>query len=165
MRADYLFQDEVGNLDLKDVGLVTLSACDTARGKVVGGEGVQAFSQSFLAAGASATIASMWKVADEPTASFMNQVYYSLAQGAPKAEALRAAKLSFLRSNSLLSSPRYWAAFVLTGDGWNPTTFVIPWSAVLLAVATTLGMISLVLWRMVAAKAAMTKRRMAPPSV
>lgn len=144
--ADYLFLDEVGNLDLKNVGLVTLSACDTARGKMVGGEGVQAFNQSFLAAGASATITSMWKVADAPTAGFMNQFYYSLAKGAPKAEALRVAKLSFLRSNSVLAGPRYWAAFVITGDGWNPTTRVIPWSAVLAAVAVTLGAISVVLW-------------------
>jgi tetratricopeptide (TPR) repeat protein len=145
--ADYLFQDEVSKLDLQNVGLVTLSACDTARGKMVGGEGVQAFSQSFLAAGASATITSMWKVADDPTASFMRQVYYSLARGAPKAEALRAAKLSFLRSNSALSSPRYWAAFVLTGDGWNRTTRVISWGTVLVVVAVILGAISLVLWR------------------
>jgi CHAT domain-containing protein len=159
--ADYLFQDEVGNLDLKNVGLVTLSACDTARGKMVSGEGLQAFSQSFLAAGASATVTSMWKVADEPTASFMKQVYYSLAQGAPKAEALRAAKVTFLRSNSTLSSPRYWAAFVLTGDGWNPTTRVIPWSTVLVAAAAVLVAISLVLWRIVSARAGTIQRHKA----
>jgi tetratricopeptide (TPR) repeat protein len=159
--ADYLFQDEVGNLDLKDVGLVTLSACDTARGKMVSGEGLQAFSQSFFAAGASATVTSMWKVADEPTASFMKQVYYSLAQGAPKAGALRAAKLTFLRSNSALASPRYWAAFVLTGDGWNPTTRVISWSSVLVAAAATLVAIGLVLWRIVAVKAGTIRRHKA----
>jgi tetratricopeptide (TPR) repeat protein len=146
--ADYLFQDEVGNLDLKNVNLVTLSACDTARGKMVGGEGIQAFSQAFLSAGASATVASMWKVADEPAASFMNQFYYSLARGVPKAEALRSAKLRFLRSGSALSSPRYWAAFILTGDGWNPTTPVVSWSAILLAMASILGVIGLTFWRL-----------------
>ncbi len=145
-RADYLFQEEVGNLDLKNVGLVTVSACDTARGKMVGGEGIQAFSQSFLAAGASATITSMWKVADQPTATFMNQIYYSLARGAPKAEALRDAKLRFLRSNSTLSNPRYWAAFVLAGDGWNPTTRVIPWSAIFVVGAAIVALIGVSLW-------------------
>ena len=157
--ADYLFLDDVGNLDLKNVGLVTISACDTARGKMVAGEGIQAFSQSFLAAGASATVTSLWKIADEPTANFMNQFYYSLARGLPKAEALRAAKLQFLRSNSAFSHPRYWAAFIITGDGWNPTTPVIPWSAVIIAVAAILGLMSLILWRAAKVKVAKRERR------
>ena len=142
---DYLFQEEVGNLDLDNVGLVTVSACDTARGKMIAGEGIQAFSQSFLAAGAAATITSMWKVADQPTAAFMSQVYYSLARGAPKAAALRSAKLRFLRSNSTLSHPRYWAAFVLTGDGWNRSPRVIPWSAILLVVAAIVALLGVAL--------------------
>jgi CHAT domain-containing protein len=159
--AGYLFQDEVGNLNLRNVDLVTLSACDTARGKMVGGEGIQAFSQSFLAAGASATITSMWRVADEPTAGLMNQFYYSLAQGAPKAEALRSAKLRLLRSNSALARPRYWAAFILTGDGWHPTTRVIPWSGILISLAAILLVISLSLWRLVTVKAAKKEPRKA----
>ena len=163
VNADYLFQDEVGNLDLKDVGMVTLSACDTARGKMVSGEGVQAFSQSFIAAGASATITSLWRVADEPTASFMQQVYYSLGQGESKAEALRAAKLRFLRSNSALSSPRYWAAFVLTGDGWNASTRVISWSVLLVAGAATLAAIALLLWGPARIRAGLRERRKVPP--
>jgi tetratricopeptide (TPR) repeat protein len=157
--ADYLFLDDVGKLDLKNVGLVTVSACDTARGKMVAGEGIQAFSQSFLAAGASATVTSLWKIADEPTANFMNQFYYSLARGLPKAEALRAAKLRFLRSNSAFSHPRYWAAFIITGDGWNPTTPVIPWSAVIIAVAAILGLMSLILWRTAKLRAVKRERR------
>lgn len=150
--ADDLFLDEVNNLDLKGVGLVTVSACDTARGKMVAGEGLQAFSQSFLAAGASATITSMWRVADGPTASFMDEVYYALRQGYTKAEALRRAKLQFLHSNSTLSSPRAWAAFVLNGDGWNPTTLVISWSMVLFVLAAVLAAISLVLWRVMVSR-------------
>ena len=164
LTSDYLFQQEVNDLDLKNVGLVTVSACDTARGKIVAGEGAQAFSQSFLAAGASATITSMWKVADEPTARFMNQVYYSLGRGAAKAEALQAAKLQFLRSNSVLSNPRYWAAFVLHGDGWDPTTRVVPWSAVLLTIGAALAAIGLVLWRFVAPTVRKKEQRMAQRS-
>jgi CHAT domain-containing protein/tetratricopeptide (TPR) repeat protein len=162
--ADYLFQGEVNDLDLKNVGLVTVSACDTARGKIVAGEGVQAFSQSFLAAGASATITSLWRVADQPTASFMSHLYYSLGRGVPKAEALRAAKLDFLRSNSALSSPRYWAAFVLNGDGWSPATRVVPWSAILLALAAVLAVTPLIFWLVLNFRAARRERRTAPPS-
>lgn len=143
--ADYLFQQEVNDLDLTNVGLVTVSACDTARGKMVAGEGVQAFSQSFLAAGASATVTSLWKVADGPTANFMNQFYYSLAHGVSKAEALQSAKLQFLHSNSALSNPRYWAAFVMNGDGWHPTAPVISWSVIFFVAAAMIAAIALML--------------------
>jgi len=162
--AEYLFQQEVYDLDLRNVGLVTLSACDTARGKVVRGEGMQAFSQAFFVAGASATVTSLWKVDDGPTASFMRQFYYFLGRNRSKAEALQAAKLQFLRSNSPRSSPRYWAAFVLNGDGWNPTTRVVPWNALLFAVAAVLMMVSFVLWRFWWVKAEKKEGRTAEPS-
>ena len=162
--ADYLFQEEVSNLELTNVGLVTLSACDTARGKMVRGEGIQAFSQSFLGAGASATITSMWRVADAPTASFMKQLYYSLGRGTSKAEALQAAKLRFLNSNSDLSSPRYWAAFILYGKGWEPTVPVISWNLILFAMALFLALIGLALWCLFNFRAEKIKRRTVPLS-
>lgn len=163
--ADYLFLQEVNQLDLNNVDLVTVSACDTARGKMVAGEGAQAFSQSFLAAGASATVTSMWKVADEPTANFMRQFYDSLAHGATKAEALQTAKLEFLYSNSALSSPRYWAGFVLNGDGWEPTVRVVSWSAIFFGLSAILALISLSLWLFVAPKAVKKAQRTAPQSL
>jgi CHAT domain-containing protein len=146
--SDYLFQSEAYDLDLTNVDLVTLSACDTARGKMVRGEGAQAFSQAFLAAGARATITSLWSVADRSTAAFMKQLYYSLGRGAPKAEALRAAKLTFLHSNSRWSHPRYWAAFVLQGDSWDPCARAISGGLVLCAAALVPVLaVVLVRWR------------------
>src|SRR5262249_23922130 len=82
----------------------------------------------------------------EPTAGFMNQFYYALGRDVPKAQALQAAKLHFLRSNSALANPRYWAAFVLNGDGWAPTTRVVPWSVMLLALAAVMALTGSVLW-------------------
>ncbi len=134
---DYLFESEVYSLDLHGVDLATVSACDTARGKLIRGEGIEAFSRAFLAAGSAATLTSLWRVADRPTADFMKQFYYFLAKGESKAEALRSAKLAFLRSGTALANPRYWAAFVLNGDGWNHTRPVIPW--VVIAGAAALG--------------------------
>jgi tetratricopeptide (TPR) repeat protein len=142
LASDYLFQSEVYGLDLKGVNLVTVSACDTARGKTVRAEGVQAFSRAFLAAGANSTVTSLWRVADEPTAEFMKQFYYSLSRGQGKSEALRSAKLVFLHSGSGLAHPRYWGAFVLTGGGSSPLPRVIPWSLVLLAGAAILAVIA-----------------------
>src|SRR5581483_9752042 len=79
--AGYLSQEEVYDLPLSGVSLVTLSACDTARGKFVRGENVQAFSQAFLAAGASSVVTTLWRVSDRPASDFMQQFYYGLAHG------------------------------------------------------------------------------------
>lgn len=115
--SQYLFWQEVLQLRLTGVDLVTLSACDTERGKVIQGEGVQSFSRAFLGAGAASTVTTLWRVADQPTSEFMRQFYYFLAQGMTKAEALRGAKRKLLGSSSALSHPVYWAAFVLHGEG------------------------------------------------
>lgn len=155
--VDYIFQQEVYGLNLHGVDLVTVSACDTARGKLVRGEGIQAFSRAFLAAGASATVTSLWRVADRPTADFMQQLYYYLASGQSKAEALRSAKLRFLHSNSQLNEPRHWAAFVLTGDGWDVCARVVPWSWVGTAAGSVLLLAGIV--TVLVRKATATARR------
>jgi len=136
--ADYLFLKEVYDLDLRGVDLATLSACDTERGKLVRGEGPFAFSRALLSAGARAAVTTLWRVADEPARDFMAQLYFELNRGRPKAEALRLAKLRFLRSGTALRHPRYWAAFILTGDGRSPIPRVISWS-------TLLGMVGMLL--------------------
>ena len=140
----YLFQEEVYDLDLKNTDLVTVSACDTARGKMVRGEGIQAFSQAFLAAGASATVTSLWRVEDRPTEAFMARFYLNLGRGMPKSEALRTAKLEFLHSKSGLAEPRYWAAFVIHGDGWNPIRRVFSWSELIFLVAALTAILAAV---------------------
>jgi hypothetical protein len=125
---NYLFLKELYNLDLRGTSLVTLSACDTERGKLVPGEGVQAFSRALLAAGARSAVTTLWRVPDRPTADFMKQFYFFLlVERESRAEALRLAKLEFLHSGTPLSHPRYWAAFVLNGDGAEPVARFIRW--------------------------------------
>lgn len=140
-RADYLFLKEVYGLDLRGVDLATLSACDTERGKTVRGEGVQGFSRALLAAGARSSITALWRVSDGASRELMKQLYYELNRGVPKAEALRTAKLRLLHSSSELREPRYWAAFVLSGDGLHPVPRFVPWSwfFAALAVAVLIG--------------------------
>jgi CHAT domain-containing protein len=96
--------------------LVVLSACETARGAEMIGEGVRSLSQAVILNGARSVLASEWKVDDYATAEFMKEFYRNLSSGASKAAALRSAKLGFLRDREL-SHPRYWAAFVLNGNG------------------------------------------------
>ncbi|HET8540645.1 MAG TPA: CHAT domain-containing tetratricopeptide repeat protein [Anaeromyxobacter sp.] len=130
-RAGYLFLKEVFDLDLRGVELATLSACDTERGKVIRGEGLQAFSRALLSAGARATVTTLWRVADRPTTEFMKQLYFRLGRGEPKGEALRLAKLSFLGSGGPLAHPRFWAAFVLNGDALRAIPRGVSWGSVL----------------------------------
>jgi tetratricopeptide (TPR) repeat protein len=125
--SEYLFRAEVQSLPLAGTELVTLSACDTEAGAVVRGEGIQSFSRAFLAAGAHATLTTLWPVEDRATADFMQIFYGHLARGESKADALREAKLSFLRGGGLRAQPLYWAAFVLNGDGGEPIRPVLSW--------------------------------------
>jgi len=130
-QPDYLFLRELYDMDLSHINLATVSACDTERGKIIRGEGVQAFSRALLSAGATSSLTTLWRVDDEPTAEFMKQFYYLLLrEHRSKAEALRLVKLKFLHSNTRLADPRLWAAFVLNGDGASPLPRIVSWTEV-----------------------------------
>ncbi len=146
---DYLFLKETYALKLDGIDLAVLSACDTERGRLVRGEGVQSFSRAFLAAGARATVTTMWRVADEPTSDLMQVFYHHLNRGEPRDEALRRAKLKFLSGGSTLADPHYWASFVLTGDGFHAVPRAIAWSSIIGAAiaATIVGVASAAWWR------------------
>ncbi len=100
-----------------DADLVTLSACDTGLGKVLGGEGLMGLTRAFQYAGARSVLASRWSVSDETTGELMERFYGYLKQDQSKAEALRSAQLDLLRSYAL-SHPLRWAGFELIG-GWR----------------------------------------------
>ncbi|HEX8170836.1 MAG TPA: CHAT domain-containing tetratricopeptide repeat protein [Thermoanaerobaculia bacterium] len=131
--ATYLFLAEAYELPLQNVELAVLSACDTERGRLLGGEGIESFSRAFLAAGARSTVTALWRVPDATTASFMRLFYHHLQRGTSRAEALRRAKLQFLQSRTALTHPHYWAAFVLTGEGLQPVSTALRWRTVVLA--------------------------------
>ncbi|PYS99231.1 MAG: hypothetical protein DMF65_09690 [Acidobacteria bacterium] len=98
------------------VDLVVLSACSTALGKEVRGEGLIGLTRGFMYAGASSVVSSLWKVDDEATAELMKRFYSNMLQrGQTPAEALRAAQNS-IRREPLWRSPYYWAAFTLQGE-------------------------------------------------
>jgi tetratricopeptide (TPR) repeat protein len=129
--ADYVFLRELYDLNLSGVNLATLSACNTERGKMIRGEGVQAFSRALLFAGSRSALTTLWRVDDQPTSEFMRQFYYfALEQHQPKAEALRSAKLRFLRSGTALENPAHWAAFVMNGDALDALPVFVSWSEI-----------------------------------
>jgi CHAT domain-containing protein len=109
----FLRAGEIYNLKL-NADLVVLSACQTARGKMGKGEGIQGLARAFFCAGSKSVVASLWNVGDRSTARFMKAFYRGLAGGKPIQEAVRAAKVEMYRSGA---PPCGWAAFVLIGEG------------------------------------------------
>src|SRR6185436_16010655 len=72
--------------------LVVLSACESALGKELGGEGLIGLTRAFQYAGARTVLASLWKISDRTTAELMVRFYKHLKDGMTKDEALRAAQ-------------------------------------------------------------------------
>jgi CHAT domain-containing protein/tetratricopeptide (TPR) repeat protein len=115
-RDGYLRLFEIYNLDL-DADLVVLSACRTALGREVRGEGLVGLTRGFFYAGASRVVASLWSVRDQATAELMRRFYEHLVQGRTPAAALCAAERE-MAAGKRWANPYYWAAFTLQGD-WN----------------------------------------------
>ncbi len=94
--------------------LVVLSACRTARGEVIGGEGVQSLGQPFLEQGTRAVVATAWAVADRHALTLTDRLYRGLSAGVPVGSALHQAKRA-LKAAGVSSSE--WGAYTLLGDG------------------------------------------------
>lgn len=99
--------------------LTVLSACQTALGQDISGEGYLGLTHSFLSAGSKSVVASLWKVEDRATADLMTKFYEAmLHEGMSTGAALRAAKLKTMKENQW-RAPYFWAGFVLQGEYTN----------------------------------------------
>ena len=111
----FLDLDDIYNLDLS-ADLVVLSACQTALGKEVNGEGLIGLTRGFMYAGAPRVVSTLWKVDDFATAKLMARFYKAMEQDKMRpAQALRQAQFSLWKETSL-SAPYYWAGFLIQGD-------------------------------------------------
>jgi CHAT domain-containing protein/Tfp pilus assembly protein PilF len=111
----FLSLPEVYNLRL-NADLVVLSACGTALGKEIRGEGLIGLTRGFMYAGTSRVLASLWSIDDQSTAKLMESFYRGLLvekRSAP--EALRHAQLEIARQKRW-KSPYFWAGFSLQGE-------------------------------------------------
>lgn len=112
---------EVFNLDLSSCSLVTLSACETGRASIGGGDEVMGFGRGFLYAGAASLLPTLWKVDDASSAELMEIFYQALLSDYTKAAALASAQRAFLARASATGRlyylhPYFWGAFQLIGD-------------------------------------------------
>jgi len=108
----FVLPGDLAALNLR-AALVVLSACRTAGGLVVRGEGVQGLTAPLLEGGARTVVATLWQIDDRATTRLMDSFYRALAAGHPVADALRTAKLDAKRRGVSVAA---WAAFVATGD-------------------------------------------------
>jgi CHAT domain-containing protein len=109
-----LYADDLLQQDLS-YELVTLSACETGRANVAGGDELIGLGRGVLYAGAGALIGSLWHVTDELAVALMEHMYDALCAGASKAAALRDAQLAIMHRTEQLH-PAFWGAFQLVGD-------------------------------------------------
>ncbi len=123
-----------------DADLAVLTACETGTGALHSGEGVMSLAHSFMFAGCSSVVMSLWKIDEKTNAQIITDFYKYLHKGYSKSEALRKAKLTFLKKNpGELSNPFYWAGLSIIGDDtalYTGSNSFWPWTiAALLALA------------------------------
>lgn len=111
----FLRLHDIYNLEL-NADLVVLSACQTALGQEIRGEGLLGLTRGFMYAGAARVLASLWSVDDRATSELMKRFYrHMISDRMSPAEALRRAQVEMSRSANW-KSPAYWAAFSLQGE-------------------------------------------------
>jgi CHAT domain-containing protein len=107
---------EIYNLSIR-AQLVILSACNTASGKLVRGEGIVSLERAFQYAGSKALLSTLWTVDDAASLQLTENFLQNIKKGQPKDMALREAKLQFLsQAPPEKQHPFYWSSLKLTGN-------------------------------------------------
>ena len=114
-QPNYLEARDVLGMDLKGTAMIALSACESGLGRVEDGDEVLGFTRSFLSAGTSTLLASLWPVSDAATETLMTTLYDDLAKGVVVQDAMRDAQRAVL-ANPETAHPFFWAPFNLIGN-------------------------------------------------
>jgi len=126
----YLYTYELYSEPL-NAQLAVLTACETGLGRYRRGEGVLSLAHAFRYAGCPSVVYSLWSIDDQQSNAIAAKFYENLKADMSVAQALRAAKLSFMdEAKGALQSPYYWGGLVLTGDNQTvniPSGENIPW--------------------------------------
>ncbi|RYY93712.1 MAG: CHAT domain-containing protein, partial [Comamonadaceae bacterium] len=118
-KQNFLEAHEILGLPMQGNALVTLSACESGLGKIAQGDEVLGFTRSFLSAGTSSLISSLWPVSDDATEVLMRTLYAELAKGRDIQRAMQSGQLAVLKDPKM-SHPFFWAPFNLIGN-WRLT--------------------------------------------
>ncbi len=135
-----LFIDEIYSCNLSS-NLTVLTACETGRPGYEDGEGMISLAHAFNYAGSESILTGLWKIDEQASAILLNKFYENLLNGMAKDEALRQAKLTYLKeADGRMLAPQYWAGLVIMGDT-APIVFdrhVSPWIIVIVAIVILL---------------------------
>jgi CHAT domain-containing protein/predicted negative regulator of RcsB-dependent stress response len=112
---NYLEAKDVLGMDLHNLAMIALSACESGLGRVEDGDEVLGFTRSFLSAGTSTMLVSLWPVSDAATEKLMTTLYTDLAKGDQVQDAMREAQLAVMKDPAT-AHPFYWAPFNLIGN-------------------------------------------------
>jgi CHAT domain-containing protein len=106
----FLSAQEIARMNLSNLDLAVLSACETGLGEIIGSEGVFGLQRAFKLAGAKSLIMSLWKVPDAQTSELMGYFYNNYMKGMTKSFALKEAQLIMKQK---YKNPFYWGGFIL----------------------------------------------------
>lgn len=139
---------EIAGLDLHG-RIVVLSACSSATGEILRGEGVMGLARAFFQAGAHTVVATLWPLRDDHGAELFDRFYDHLSDGMSVAAALHAAQQDRMADGA---PPAAWAGVIVLGDGGRVPVpggrQGLPGFAVALASCALIALLALV-WRRV----------------
>ncbi|MFZ5940926.1 MAG: CHAT domain-containing protein [Bacteroidota bacterium] len=111
-----LFTYEIYNMQIS-AKMTVLSSCSSGFGKMLRGEGLLSLARGFIYAGCPSIIMTLWQAPDNSSPELMTSFYRHLKRGDNKIEALRKAKIEYLKSSDgLWANPYFWSPFVVIGD-------------------------------------------------
>jgi CHAT domain-containing protein len=107
---------EIYGIPLK-TKMVVLSSCNTGLGSLHSGEGILSLARGFIYSGSQSVVMSMWKVEDKSGTEIVNSFYRNLKRGNSKSEALRKARINYLKkADQLRSHPYFWSSLIVYGN-------------------------------------------------
>jgi CHAT domain-containing protein len=137
---------EIVDLDL-DRGVVVLSACRSAAGPQIEGEGVMSLARAFFAAGAATVVGSLWPLRDDEAEPLFREFYDRLARGETVSAAMAGARRARIRA---AAPPASWAGVIVLGEGGVAPiarSARIPPAWLAGGVAVSIALVTFVLWR------------------
>jgi len=97
--------------------MVVLSSCNTGTGFLSSGEGILSLARGFIYSGSQSVVMSMWEIEDKSGTEIVKMFYKNLKNGSTKSNALKKARIAFLKNaDQLRSHPYFWSALVVYGN-------------------------------------------------
>lgn len=113
---NYLYTYEIYNQNLSS-NLAILTACETGKPSYQPGEGMISLAHAFNYAGSESILTSLWQIDEQSSSQVLEYFYDYLEEGKRKDEALRLAKLDYLKTaEGRTLHPQYWAGLILMGN-------------------------------------------------